>query len=121
MSPLPDRLKLDTTVEREVHKYTRQIRERTYDSVMLYTRRQNIEIDPVLLEAVLDAVKLAIDESALNNMNSLFANIKTAVDHYSAEVANSTELPFTRTTQPKHSKQPQTAPTQEQLPLKSSS
>lgn len=76
------RAKLDTTIEREVHRLVKSISEGVYDSVQLYARKNNLPVEPEVLTHILKTVQIVISEYELKNIDSFHNNIKRQLDDY---------------------------------------
>lgn len=97
------RVKLDTAIEREVHKLIHSISEGVYDRVQLQARKQNLPVEPEVLTHILRTVQIAITEFELKNIDSFHANIKHHLDEYVGD-ENPTELVAPTATDPKKRK-----------------
>lgn len=76
------RAKLDTTIEREVHRLVKSISEGVYDSVQLYARKNNLPVEPEVLTHILKTVQIVISEYELKNIDSFHNSIKRQLDDY---------------------------------------
>jgi hypothetical protein len=76
------RAKLDTAIEREVHRLVKSISEGVYDSVQLYARKNNLPVEPEVLTHILKTVQIVISEYELKNMDSFHNGIKRQLDDY---------------------------------------
>lgn len=76
------RAKLDTTIEREVHRLVKSISEGVYDSVQLYARKNNLPVEPEVLTHILKTVQIVISEYEFKNIDSFHNNIKRQLDDY---------------------------------------
>jgi len=76
------RAKLDTIIEREVHRLVKSISEGVYDSVQLYARKNNLPVEPEVLTHILKTVQIVISEYELKNIDSFHNNIKRQLDDY---------------------------------------
>jgi hypothetical protein len=97
------RVKLDTVIEREVHRLVRAISEGMYDGVQLYSRKNNVPVEPEVLTHILKTVQIAISEHELKNIDQFHANIKQHLDEYVGE-ENPTRLVTEAVTSPKTKK-----------------
>jgi ribosome-associated toxin RatA of RatAB toxin-antitoxin module len=79
------RSKLQTAIERSIHKLVDEVAEHTYDFVNIYIRRNKIELDPNQLKVTLDIVKIAIKDGFLTKLDFFNANIQKALDDYTLE------------------------------------
>jgi len=102
-----NRAKLDMVIEREVHKFVRDIREHAYDFTHLFIRRNGIEVDHAQVEKILEIVKLAIDDGELSKINMFHERIKGILDEVSGE-----ENPFQPTVPVQEPQSPQQNPSQ---------
>ena len=91
-----DRAKLDTVIEREVHRLVRDIREHTYDFTHLYLRRNGIEVDRGQLEKILEVVKVAIDDGEGSKIGMFHERLKKSLDDFAGEEnpTQPTEVPL---------------------------
>lgn len=80
-----DRIKLDTKIEQEVHRLVKNISEGVYDKVQLYSRKNNIPVEPEVLTHILKTVQVVISEFELKNIDQFHANIKKELDNYIGE------------------------------------
>lgn len=80
-----DRTKLDSVIEKDVHKLIFEIKEHVYDFTHLYLRRNKIEIDQQVVETILKVVQLAIQEGELSKIGSFHERIKKTLDEYTGE------------------------------------
>lgn len=96
------RVKLDTTIEREVHRLIKSISEGVYDSVQIYARKNNLPVEPEVLTHILKTVQVVITEHELKNIDAFHRNIKNDLDSYVGD-ESSVEL-VTATTDPKKRK-----------------
>lgn len=76
------RVKLDTAIEREVHRLVRNISEGVYDRMQLYVRSNNLPVEPDVLTHILKTVQVVISEFELKNIDAFHANIKRQLDDY---------------------------------------
>lgn len=79
------RAKLDTTIEREVHRLVKSISEGVYDGVQLYARKTNVPIEPEVLTHILKTVQIVITEHELKNIDTFHSNIKRHLDDYTGD------------------------------------
>lgn len=86
------RAKLDTAIEREVHRLVKSISEGVYDSVQLYARKNNLPVEPEVLTHILKTVQVVISEYELKNMDSFHNNIKRQLDDYVGDENPNTAL-----------------------------
>lgn len=86
-----NRVKLDTAIEKEVHKLVHSISEGVYDRVQLQARKQNLPIEPEVLTHILKMVQISITEFEFKNIDRFHANIKQKLDDYVGE-ENPTDL-----------------------------
>ncbi len=75
-----DRAKLDSVIEREVHKLIREIAEHTYDFTNLYMRRTQPGVDLQQMESILQAAKLGIADGELSKIPFFHERIKKVLD-----------------------------------------
>jgi hypothetical protein len=97
------RVKLDTAIEREVHRLIKNISEGVYDGVQLYARRNNLPVEPELLSHILKTVQIIINEHELKHIDSFHNNIKQQLDDYTGD-ENPTETPAPKASSPKNKK-----------------
>lgn len=91
------RLKLDTTIEKELHKLVNKVAEHTWDFTHLYLRRNGFEIDKQVLETILNVTKLGIMDGYQRQVSFFHEGIKKALDEAIPEVTAET-APFTSKT-----------------------
>ena len=80
-----DRVKLDTKIEREIHRLVQHISESTYDKLQIYARRSNLPIESEVLNTLLQTMKVVITEVEMNSIDSFHRNIKKELDEYTGE------------------------------------
>lgn len=97
------RQKLDTAIEREVHRLIKSISEGVYDGVQLYARKNNVPVDPEVLTRILKTVQIVITEHELKNMDHFHNSIKRQLDDYVGD-ENPTELVVQSAIDPKKRK-----------------
>lgn len=90
------RLKLNTAIEREVHRLIKSISEGVYDGVQLYARKNNLPVEPEVLTHILRTVQIVISEHELKNIDRFHGNIKRHLDDYIGD-ENPTEAVVTAT------------------------
>ena len=91
------RVKLNTAIEREVHRLVKTISEGVYDGVQIYARKNNLPVEPEVLTHILKTVQLVISEHELKNIDSFHRNIKQQLDDYTGdevEVSAATKTPL---------------------------
>ena len=96
------RVKLDTAIESEVHRFVKLISEGVYDRVQLQARKENLPIEPEVLTHILKTVQIVISEYELKNMDAFHNSIKRQLDDYVGD-ENPTEM-VAKTTDPKKKK-----------------
>ena len=87
------RAKLNTKIEREVHKFVQTISENLYDRLNLYVRRNDLPIERDVLEALLKTMQASITEFEMNRIDHFHAAIKNELDAYLGEESTSVEAP----------------------------
>jgi len=93
-----NRLKLDTAIEKEVHKLIRSISEGVFDKVQLQARKEKLPIEPELLTHILKLVQISITEFEFKGIDTFHKNIKQKLDDYVGQEENPTDmLPLTTT------------------------
>ena len=80
-----ERAKLDTKIEREVHRLIQRISESTYDKLQAYVRKNNLPVDYDVLNTLLGTMKVVITEMEMNNIDSFHNNIKKELDQYTGD------------------------------------
>lgn len=81
----PQRVKLDTAIEREVHRFVRNISEGVYDRVQMYARKNSLPVEQDVLNHILKTVQVVISELELKNIDAFHSNIKRELDDYTGE------------------------------------
>lgn len=81
----PQRIKLDTKIEQEVHRLVKSISEGVYDRIQLYARKNDLPVDPEILTHILKTVQVAISEFEMKNIDQFHSNIKRELDNYVGE------------------------------------
>jgi hypothetical protein len=79
------RTKLDTAIEREVHKFICEIREHMYDYTHLFCRRNNTGVSHQDLEIILSVAKDGLNDGELSKINNFHDRIKKVLDEYAGE------------------------------------
>lgn len=79
------RAKLETALEKEIHKLVREIKEHTFDFTMLYVRRNNVPVDDAQMRAVLDIVDKAIMDGFQRNLDRTMRGLDQVLTEYSNE------------------------------------
>ena len=103
-----NRVKLDTAIEKEIHKLVRSISEGMYDRVQLQARKENLPIEPELLTHILKLVQVSITEFEFKNIDKFHANIKQKLDGYVGEENPTVLLASTESTTKKGRVKPAT-------------
>jgi hypothetical protein len=80
-----NRVKLDTKIEMEVHRLVNSISEKTYDRLQLIARKQQLPVEPHVLDQLLKTMQVIISEIEMNNIDTFHANIKSELDAYVGE------------------------------------
>ena len=80
-----DRARLNTLIEREVHKLMTQVGEHVYDFVHVYAMRNKLELDRPTMLKVLEIVKLAIQDGFQSKIAFFNEGIDKAVEDYTFE------------------------------------
>lgn len=93
------RARLDSKIEREVHKLIQGISEGLYDRLNIYVRRNEIPVDLEVLEALLKTMQASITEFEMNGIDQFHQSIKKELDEYVGE-ENPTETVAERVTSP---------------------
>jgi predicted solute-binding protein len=91
---MTDRVKLETAIEREVHNLVFKISEHVYDFVNLYVRKNNLPIDHDQMKAILQIVKMGVQDGELKQIDFFHRAIKDALER---ELGTADEVPFTKT------------------------
>lgn len=79
------RAKLDTAIEREVHKFIQGISESLYDRLNIYVRRNEVPIDMDVFNALVKTMQASITEFEMKGIDQFHANIKKELDAYTGE------------------------------------
>ena len=94
---MTDRIKLETAIEREVHNLVFKISEHVHDFVNLYVRKNNLPIDHDQMKALLQIVKMGVQDGELKQIDFFHRAIKDALER---ELGTTDEVPFTKTELP---------------------
>ena len=97
------RIKLDTAIEREVHRLIKKISEGVYDGVQIYARRNNVPVEPEVLSHLLKTVQVVINEQELKHIDGFHNAIKQQLDDYTGD-ENPTEAAAPKASSPKTKK-----------------
>ena len=81
-----NRVRLDTKIEREVHRLVQGISEGTFDRMQVYVRKNNLPIDLDVLTHLLKTMQVVITEIEMNQIDNFHSNIKKELDSYTGEV-----------------------------------
>ena len=79
------RIKLDTKIEREVHKLVQNISENVLDRLNIYVRRNESPIDMDVFDALMKTMQASITEFEMNGIDQFHRNIKQELDAYVGE------------------------------------
>jgi hypothetical protein len=79
------KIKLNTAVEKTVHKHMGRVREGVLDFTILYLRRNKIEVDRDSLSKILDVVKLAIDAQHMEKLDLLLKELDASLNDFVEE------------------------------------
>jgi hypothetical protein len=92
------RLKLNTKIEQEIHRFIRSISEGVYDRLNIYVRRNEIPVDPDVFNAILTTMQASITEFEMNGLDHFHENIRKELDAYVGEEKeeNPTEQPVAK-------------------------
>lgn len=80
-----DRLRLNTLIEKEVHKLMFVIKEHVYDFVHLYVMRNKLELDRPTMLKVLEIVKTAMDDGFQSKIDGFNGGISKALDEFTEQ------------------------------------
>ena len=86
------RAKLDTTIEREIHKFVKAMSESVYDTIQMYVRKSDIPVDMGILDHILKTTQVAMTSYEIQNIDKFHGAIKADLDGYVGE-ENPTESP----------------------------
>jgi hypothetical protein len=76
-----NRLKIETAVEKEVHKYVTRLAEAVYDDTHLFMRRNpNNQLPFEAVDEVLKTVRLCIDNAQLRMMDDFMRRMNATLD-----------------------------------------
>jgi len=76
------KIKLNTAVEKTVHKHIDRVREGVHDFVILYLRRNRIEVDRDSLARILDVVGKAIDAQHMEKLDLLLQELDASLNDF---------------------------------------
>lgn len=79
------RVKLDTKIEQEIHRFVQSISEGVYDRLNIYVRRNEIPVEPDVLNVLLATMQASITEFEMNGLDQFHRNIKQELDAYVGE------------------------------------
>ena len=79
---MDDRVKLNTAIEKSIHKFLFQVKENMYDHVHLYIRRNKLDLDHNQIEEVLKIAKLALEEGELTKFPYFFEEITKSINEF---------------------------------------
>jgi len=79
------RAKLDTKIEREVHKFIQGISENLYDRLNIYVRRNEVPIDMDVFNTLVKTMQASITEFEMKGIDQFHAAIKKELDEYVGE------------------------------------
>lgn len=91
----PKRAKLNTKIESEVHKFIQGISEGVYDRLNIYVRRNDLPIEPEVLNALLKTMQASITEFEMKGIDQFNNSIRDQLDEYvgeETEKENPTEI-----------------------------
>lgn len=99
------RLKLDTAIEKELHKLIGRISEHMWDFTHVYLRKNGMEVEKYQLESILNVAKLGIMDGFQRQVNFFHEGIKANLDNLIVEAEIEEEVPFIeKKTKPSSSK-----------------
>ncbi len=81
-----ERQKLDTAIEREMYKFITMIKEYSFDQVMIWATRKNIDMDRGLLIKILETYKTAIEDGFMTKVDTFSKGIEKALNEYTESV-----------------------------------
>lgn len=79
------RAKLDTKIEREVHKFIQGISENLYDRLNIYVRRNEVPIDMDVFNTLVKTMQASITEFEMKGIDQFHTAIKKELDEYVGE------------------------------------
>lgn len=80
-----NRDKLNTAVEKAIHRHVQRVKESTIDFVHLYVRRNNVELDRPTLARVLEIVSEGLTSEHMNKLDLFMKELDDTLTEYSKE------------------------------------
>lgn len=81
----PKREKLNTKIEAEIHKFIQGISEGVYDRLNIYVRRNDIPVEPEVLNALLKTMQASITEFEMKGIDQFNKAVQKQLDEYVGE------------------------------------
>lgn len=91
-----ERIKLNTAIEREVHRLVKTISESAYDRLQLQVRKEGLPVEPAILTHILKTMQLVISDIERTNIDKLHESLRPTLD---AALTNRDSSLFTGTTE----------------------
>jgi len=80
----PKRMKLETRIEREVHKYFNEVKEHMHDFVHIYFLRNKIQVDKEVLDKILTVVRTGLEDGMFGKLDKFKASFAKELDDYTS-------------------------------------
>lgn len=77
--------KLTTEIEKTLHKHMTSVKEGSVDFVVLYIRRNNIDVDRDSLAKILDIFRIALDNEHLNKIDKFLLDLDKTLTEFSKD------------------------------------
>lgn len=77
--------KLTTEIEKTLHKHINTVKESSTDFVVLYIRRNNINVDRDSLAKILDIFRLAVDNEHMNHVDRFLKELDSNLTAFAKE------------------------------------
>jgi len=72
--------KLQTDIERSVHKYLETIKELSVDSTILYIQRNNIPVDRDSMNKTIEVFKNSLESQQMQQLDAFMRNIEKSLN-----------------------------------------
>lgn len=77
-----ERRKLNSLIEKEAFKLVMNVKNHSDSFLQLYSRRNNVKIEPEILNKLIEVVGLAMDDGFGSQVNFFNENVSKALDEY---------------------------------------
>lgn len=75
-------VKLNTAVEKVVHRHMQRVKEGVEDFIVLYIRRNGLEVDRPSLKIIQDVTRKAMDAQHMEKVDIMMAELNEALNSF---------------------------------------